>query len=201
MIDFSCVQCDQLFSVPEAYAGRTARCKRCGTALQVPAAKSTARAPQQPAAKLPMRTRRQMRSAFDGFDAITITATDGEPPEKYQIRYRVRGLEPGPDDKPRSRDEHIVEIQLTRDYPRLAPKCRVITPIFHPNIDPATICIGDHWTAGERLVDLVTRIGEMIAYQAYNIKSPLDGEAAMWADLNANNLPTDPRNLRPHQLD
>ena len=37
----------------------------------------------------------------------------------------------------------------------------------------------------------------MLAYQAYNIKSPLDGEAAMWADLHADKLPTDNRNLHP----
>jgi ubiquitin-protein ligase len=71
----------------------------------------------------------------------------------------------------------------------------MLTPIFHPNIDPAYICVGDHWVAGERLTDLVTRIGEMIAYQAYNIKSPLNGEAAMWADLNGAQLPVDKTNL------
>ena len=70
-------------------------------------------------------------------------------------------------------------------------------PRLPPNIDPTTICVGDHWTAGERLVDLTVRIGEMIAYQAYNIQSPLDAEAAMWADLNQQVLPTDPRPLRP----
>jgi ubiquitin-protein ligase len=69
----------------------------------------------------------------------------------------------------------------------------MLTPIFHPNIDAQTICVGDHWTAGERLVDLAIRIGEMIAYQAYNIKSPLNGEAAMWADLNNDKIPTDAR--------
>jgi ubiquitin-protein ligase len=90
-----------------------------------------------------------------------------------------------------------VEVQLTRDYPRQSPKCKMLTPIFHPNIEPAVICVGDHWTAGERLVELVIRIGEMIAYQAYNIKSPLDGEAAMWADLNQKKLPIDVRCLRP----
>jgi hypothetical protein len=37
----------------------------------------------------------------------------------------------------------------------------------------------------------------MIAYQAYNIQSPLDAEAAMWADLNPQSLPTDRRPLRP----
>lgn len=68
---------------------------------------------------------------------------------------------------------------------------------FHPNIEPTAICVGDHWTASERLTDLVIRIGEMIAYQAYNIKSPLDGEAAMWVDLNRGGLPTDTRDIHP----
>ena len=69
------------------------------------------------------------------------------------------------------------------------------------NIDTSTICVGDHWTAGERLADLVVRIGEMLSYQLYNVRSPLDGEAAMWADLNRDKLPTDNRNFRPAEMD
>ena len=150
-----------------------------------------------------MRTRRlrsdalQMARSFADFPAIRVRPTAGDPPEAYEVEYIVRGLERGRGSDPVVRERHLVEIQLTGDYPRLAPKCKMLTPVFHPNIDPATICVGDHWTAGERLVDLVARIGEMIAYQAYNIKSPLDGEAAMWADLNADRLPVDPRPLRP----
>lgn len=37
----------------------------------------------------------------------------------------------------------------------------------------------------------------MIAYQAYNIKGPFDGEAAMWVDLNRSGLPTDTRDIHP----
>ena len=99
------------------------------------------------------------------------------------------------------RQTHRVEIKLTGEYPRTKPICRMLTPIFHPNIDTATICVGDHWTAGERLVDLVIRIGEMIAFQAYNIQSPLDGHAAMWVDLNRSQLPTDSRNMHPMELE
>jgi WD40 repeat protein/ubiquitin-protein ligase len=152
-----------------------------------------------------MRTRRlladaeQMRRAFDGGTLIRLRATEGEPPELYRIEYHIRGLARGPDGQPVPQDTHLVEIQLTSEYPRVSPRCRVLTPIFHPNIDPSTICVGDHWAAGERLVDLVVRIGEMIAYQAYNIKSPLDGEAAMWADLNPQRLPLDGRDLRPSE--
>ena len=125
----------------------------------------------------------------------------GDPPEAYHVEYAIRGLERGRGNRPAPREHHLVEIRLTSDYPRLAPQCKMLTPVFHPNIDTTTICVGDHWTAGERLVDLCVRIGEMITFQAYNIKSPLDGEAAMWADLHMRELPVDDRNLRPPEID
>ncbi|MCY2968524.1 MAG: hypothetical protein NT069_33685, partial [Planctomycetota bacterium] len=37
----------------------------------------------------------------------------------------------------------------------------------------------------------VARIGEMLSYQSYNVKSPLNGEAARWAEKNAEELPLD----------
>jgi hypothetical protein len=124
----------------------------------------------------------QMSTAFANSDLIRVTPAPGNPPDTYRIEYTIKSLERDPKGNP---------------IPRLSPQCKMLSPIFHPNIDTTTICVGDHWTAGERLVDLVIRIGEMLAYQAYNIKSPLDGEAAMWADLNPTQLPTDPRSIRP----
>jgi ubiquitin-protein ligase len=182
---------------PEA-AGLPVRCPKCGFDLDIPTV-------VMPRPRLPVRTRRlladaeQMRQTFAGSSLIRVFPEAGDPPERYRVEYHVRGLAPGPDGKPVSRDQHVVEIQLTSEYPRAAPKCKVLTPIFHPNIDPTTVCVGDHWAAGERLADLVVRIGEMIAYQAYNIKSPLDGEAAMWADLNQKRLPIDTRDLRAEE--
>ena len=154
--------------------------------------------------RIPMRLRRltadarQMQAAFASFPSIRVVSTEGDPPEVYRLEYHVKSLERGKrPNQPIPRETHLVEIQLTSEYPRQSPLCRMLTPVFHPNIDPATICVGDHWAAGERLVDLAVRIGEMLAYQAYNIKSPLDAEAAMWADLNQDKLPVDPRDLRP----
>jgi hypothetical protein len=65
----------------------------------------------------------------------------------------------------------------------------MLTPVFHPNIAPHAICIGDHWTAGESLAALVVRIAEMLSFQSYNVKSPLNGQAARWADEHATELP------------
>ena len=203
MITFRCEGCGRAFSISPAYAGRRATCKTCGAVLEVPATSTAVlAAPPEPAPKIPMRVRRLradadlMARAFGDQGPIRLKAAIGNPPSSYQLEYHVRGLEPGKGRVPLVRNQHLVEIVLTSDYPRLSPHCRMLTPIFHPNIDANTICVGDHWSAGERLVDLVVRIGEMIAYQAYNIKSPLNGQAAMWADLNAERMPIDPQSLQ-----
>jgi ubiquitin-protein ligase len=127
-------------------------------------------------------------------DRVLIRNTTGEPPEKYQIEYRIKGLEMKGGEVV-ERSSHLVEIVLPLEYPTMEPKCRMLTPVFHPNISPQVICHTDHWAAGESLVDVVVRIGEMISYQNYNIKSPRNGEAARWAEANMGRFPVDPVGL------
>jgi predicted Zn finger-like uncharacterized protein len=121
---------------------------------------------------------------------VELIATDGNPPERYQLQYQIRSLRQK-DDQLEEIDRHLVEITLPLHYPRTPPQCRMLTPIFHPNIAPHAICIGDHWSAGEPLSSIVARIGELIAYQSYNTKSPLNGEAARWVTENLDRLPLD----------
>jgi hypothetical protein len=73
----------------------------------------------------------------------------------------------------------------------------MLTPVFHPNFDESSVCIGDFWAASESLDDLIIRIGRMIAYQEYNTRSPLNGLAAKWAAQNNHLLPIDPRGIAP----
>ena len=75
----------------------------------------------------------------------------------------------------------------------------MLTPIFHPNIAPHAICIGDHWSPGEPLWSIVARIGELISYQSYNTKSPLNGEAARWVEENLDQVPLDPISMLPDE--
>jgi predicted Zn finger-like uncharacterized protein len=125
---------------------------------------------------------------------LQLLRADGTPPERYQLEYRVKSLRQK-DGQLQEVSSHVVELFLPRDYPRTPPLCRMLTPVFHPNIAPHAICIGDHWSAGESLSSLVTRIGEMLAYQSYNTKSPLNGEAAKWTDQNLERLPLDAVNM------
>ncbi len=132
----------------------------------------------------------EMARCTTGDSPIRILGTEGNPPERYFLEYQVPGLVIQ-DGSVQPWDRHRVEIFLTLSYPRQAPQCRMLTPVFHPNIAPHAICIGDHWTAGESIGALAIRIAEMLTYQSYNVKSPLNGEAAKWAEENLSRLPLD----------
>ena len=121
---------------------------------------------------------------------LRLIQATGDPPEQYQIEFRIKSLRQVGDDLQEVKS-HLVEISLPRNYPRTPPLCRMLTPVFHPNIAPHAICVGDHWSAGEPLKSIVARIGEMLAYQSYNVKSPLNGEAARWVEENLEDLPLD----------
>jgi ubiquitin-protein ligase len=128
---------------------------------------------------------------------IRITGKAGMPPEIYRFTYSIRGLYVAGSGEILERDTHLLEVNLSLGYPRRAPQCRMLTPVFHPNFDDSMVCIGDFWAASEGLDDLIIRIGRMIAYQEYNTKSPLNGLAAKWAAQNANLLPVDARTIAP----
>ena len=131
----------------------------------------------------------KVQAAFANHPFIRIIGTEGSPPEKYTFAFRVEGLAPDGEEASWPASLHQAEIFLPLDYPRRPPFCRMITPVFHPNIDPQKICIGDHWSAGQPLTQLVVRIAEMICFQSYNLKSPLNAVAAAWAEQNLARLP------------
>jgi predicted Zn finger-like uncharacterized protein len=138
----------------------------------------------------------KVREYVNRHPRLQLIQSDGTPPERYQLEYRIRGLRQTADELSLVKS-HMVEIALPMSYPRMAPQCRMLTPIFHPNIAPHAICIGDHWSPGEPLWSIIARIGEMIAYQSYNTKSPLNGEAARWVDEHLDELPLDPVSMMP----
>lgn len=122
---------------------------------------------------------------------ITIEGVFGNPPERYRLLFKVKSLrERG--EVIETATEHRLEVTMPRGYPRDAPLFRMLTPVFHPNVAPHAVCIGDNWTAGEPLDSLIQRVGEILAYQSYNTKSPLNGRAAQWVHEHRDQLPIDP---------
>jgi ubiquitin-protein ligase len=121
---------------------------------------------------------------------IEIEGVVGNPPERYRLKLKVKSLrEKG--EVVEMAAEHRLEVTMPHGYPRDAPLFRMLTPVFHPNIAPHTVCIGDHWTAGESIDHLIQRVGEILAYQSYNTQSPLNGRAAQWVDEHRDRLPID----------
>lgn len=138
-----------------------------------------------------------LQNLLQDWPLIQVTGKAGIPPEIYRITYNIRGLYVSASGEILERDTHVLELNLTLGYPKRAPQCRMLMPVFHPNFDDSMVCIGDFWAASEGLDDLIVRIGRMIAYQEYNTKSPLNGLAAKWAAQNSHLLPIDPRPVAP----
>lgn len=122
-----------------------------------------------------------VRAVFSGHPHVSVEPIGTRrPPESYRVHFRLRGLHLQ-GDQPGFRDEHTIELLLPRGYPREKPYCVPVEPIFHPNIRDY-VCIADYWAAGETLVDVIVKLGDMIQWRVYNVKSPLDAIAARWAD-------------------
>ena len=143
----------------------------------------------------------RLLARFANWPFIRLTGTAGLPPEHYRVSYAIRGLYVDPTGQILERGEHVLEVNLSLGYPRRAPQCRMLTPVFHPNFDDVSVCVGDFWAASERLDDLLVRIGRMIAYQEFNTKSPLNGLAARWAAEHPQFLPIDGREIAPGMLE
>src|ERR1700687_521958 len=136
-----------------------------------------------------------LTTRLTGWPLVQISGSAGIPPEIYRFTYNIRGLYVAGSGEILERETHVMEVTLSRGYPRRAPQCRMLTPVFHHNFDDATVCIGDFWEASEGLDDLIIRIGRMIAYQEYNTKSPLNGLAAKVREKHAQLFPVDPRDI------
>ena len=92
---------------------------------------------------------------FKDWPLIKIVGTAGMPPEVYRFTYSIKGVYVAASGEILERDMHVLEVNLSLGYPRRAPQCRMLTPVFHPNFDDATVCIGDFWAASEGLDTLL----------------------------------------------
>ena len=138
---------------------------------------------------------------FTGHNYVSVITEEARPPEIYYVTYRVAGLRLE-NKTPVENHMHKVVFYLGKDYPKLKPKCEIKTPIFHPNFRGGIVCIGDQWTAGgETLIDLIIKVGDMIQYKDYKLKSPLDAKAAKWAKENESFFPVGNLDLYRSELE
>jgi hypothetical protein len=132
---------------------------------------------------------------------VHVVATDGDPPEKYLIRFTCRGVERvDARGRPVISDNHEVSIYLHAEYPLKQPQLKWKTPIFHPNIHvTGAVCIGAWWPA-KTLDELLLSLAEMIQYKNLDPTDPMNSKAAAWANRNKSLFPIDTRPLKGESI-
>lgn len=140
---------------------------------------------------------RQIQELVYRSELIQIARTEGDPVEKYLIRYVCQGVESiNAAGRPILRDVHEVSIYLHAEYPLKQPQLKWLTPIFHPNIHvTGAVCIGAWWPA-KTLDELLLTMGEMVQYKNFDPKDPMNSKAASWALRNRGIFPVDKRPLK-----
>jgi ubiquitin-protein ligase len=124
-----------------------------------------------------------------------------QPPEKYMIRFNCKGLWKRDDGTILEAPYHLMEVVFGVDYPSKPPTFVWLTPIWHPNLRQPYICLeGRPFAVGWTLDQIVQEVGRLVMYQSYNIKDPLNKEAADWARENAQRFPVDDRDLLDHRV-
>ncbi len=138
---------------------------------------------------------RQLKDLLELYPNIAIIKADGQPPDNYEIEYSLRGYVKNAGNAVTIGKSHRVRISLPFGYPHFAPIAKPLTPIFHPDFDPAAIRIADRWQQNPSLPDLVLHIGEMISGNIYNLDDPFSPEAADWYKAHKQQLPLDVLNI------
>lgn len=143
----------------------------------------------------------RVRELVDRSDLIHLVSTEGDPPERYLIRYTCNSVESvSKSGRPRLRDMHEVTIYLHADYPLKQPQLKWRTPIFHPNIHVSgAVCIGAWWPA-KTLDELLLTLGEMVQFKNFDPKDPMNSRAASWSTRNKQLFPIDRRELKGQSL-
>ncbi len=129
--------------------------------------------------------------SFSDDSRITVLPVDGNPPDKYEITYNVEGLQKSAEGSIEKADSHTIFLSIPFGYPHFPPSCKPKSPIFHPDFDPAAICIGDFWEKNRSIIDLITHIGEMISGAFYSTSNAFNEEAAQWYAENFESGGTD----------
>jgi ubiquitin-protein ligase len=143
----------------------------------------------------------RLKALFANHARIRIVDAIGDPPDRYIIDYHVKGLTETKDGVIEERNLHRVQITLGPNYPKDMPTCVILgTPVFHPNIDHLAVCTEDVSAAGRTLDHTIVFIGELITFQAYNLQSPRNGDAAHWTEQNLSRLPLETLDLFPRPL-
>lgn len=136
-------------------------------------------------------------------DIVTATPVEGDPPDRYVIDYRCRGLVRGVDGSVRPHDRFVVALHFSDEHLRSIPNpfqaLSVLHPVgaFHPNIAAQApfICPG-RLPPGMGIVEITYQLWELWTWRSFNLVDGLNKEACRYARAHQADFPLDPRPIK-----
>jgi len=136
---------------------------------------------------------RRLQRTFAYHPHVRIIPLHGDPPDQYQVEYRLRTLVMPEGGVLEYTGSAAVHIWLPPGFPHEPPLVRPISAVFHPNVAPEGIKIDHIWTSAvSTLAMVVGAVGEMLAYQQYDLNSSFNSMAMDWVMANPEHVPVDP---------
>lgn len=133
--------------------------------------------------------RAHLASAFDNHRLITITPIKGDPPEQYELLYRLSFLQKSDNNTISPAKDPVIILTIPFGFPHFPPSCKPKSSIYHPDFDPAAICLGDFWHPKRSLVELIIHVGKLLNCETFSIENAFNEEAAIWYREHSGDFP------------
>jgi hypothetical protein len=140
--------------------------------------------------------------ALRGESTILSFEPAGEPPDRYTLTFRGKGLgREGMSTDVSVIELHQIDLRMPYSYPERPPDVRWLTPIVHPNISFSGFLnlaeIGLPWTPDLTLDILCERLWDVARGAYVNLEKAANYSAKNWYEQECSfELPVDPRPLR-----
>jgi hypothetical protein len=144
---------------------------------------------------------RQLTDYFNSHPAISVKPLKGNPPEQYEITYNISGYSKTGTGAPSLTTNHIIELTVPFGFPHFPPSCKPKSDIFHPDFDPAAICLGDFWQQHRQIPDLIVFIGKLINGESFTSTNAFNEQAAIWYQEHSDAFPIAEINWGDRQSD
>jgi len=135
---------------------------------------------------------RRLQRTFAYHPHVRIIPLHGDPPDQYQVEYRLRTLIMPEGGALEYTASSAVHIWLPPAFPHEPPLVRPISAVFHPNVAPDGIKIDHVWmTTTSTLAEVVSAVGELLAFQYHDLNFAVNETAMDWVNSNPEHVPVD----------
>ena len=131
----------------------------------------------------------EIEAEFSDDPVIQVIPVAGTPPSQYDIIFALPCASQDEAGEITITSPHTVTLSIPFGFPHFPPSCKPKTAIFHPDVDPAAICLGTFWNSERSLPELIRYLGEMLRGATYSQENAFNEEAAAWFREHSAELP------------